>query len=800
MKQSLLICIFLLIGSLNVQAQFFKKLDKGLRENSNILCSAADSSGNLLVAYSNAPKDSVVLRRWNVSTKKWSHFRTLPIFNTSYMKAVYKNDSLYMYGGFMRNGVQRPGLYYIGNTGSVYKGTVTFEKQEWAYVTTLNVMHGHLIIVGFFDSARTDSSKIAAKHFALFDGKKWKSTGFSAGQSAYLLDAEQIGDTLLTCFYDGAGDKIHRYVYPSQWNSIPFPRITRVTCMTTYKNRFLIIKRTSDTMLSPDSIFFITDTIVGTRKSNTRGLYLGEAKEFRNRLIVSSGGDLYEYKADTLKLLYKGPLSYNFFGLEMSRSHLYHYNMSSIIYKNTDYGNFVELDLDSLPVFGWDTIVGNAFWDRNSNYVRDAGDRKLTFTGIGSVTYQKKMVMDSSGYFTDIVPDYNDVVYRLTQFRHDTCLMPPFSGDMKTSNTTPGVTRDSIVFPLRRSSLQLRNLEVKCAGAVRARLMDTITLRYEVFSRDCDSLKSSAKLVVSLHPDLQFISSQPTLSSRTGNEINFQLNNIYPFKSEIVEIDVVYPVSKYSAGQYITHRARIEVPFSEDTTDNSDSIVQKLVYSYDPNEKHSFPEGVITNGLTSIRYHIDFQNLGNDDAYKVTVVDTLNVKMPVYEFRMLWASHPYKVTVSGKNVVTWEFNNINLRPKSVDEAKSKGFVIFEAKVKGNLRQGDSIRNRAHIYFDYNSPVITNFSVILRDDDHIGLPTPVFSGSFTLYPNPSNGIVYLSSSRGGIREVSIYDSRGALIRTVSIEEGSPASFPTLGWSPGIYIARGQDGETVKFMVR
>jgi hypothetical protein len=242
------------------------------------------------------------------------------------------------------------------------------------------------------------------------------------------------------------------------------------------------------------------------------------------------------------------------------------------------------------------------------------------------------------------------------------------------------------------------------------------------------------------------------------------------------------------------------VPFSEDSTDNSDSIVQKLVYSYDPNEKHSFPEGVITKGLTSIRYQIDFQNMGNDDAYKVTVVDTLNLKMPVYEFRMLWASHPYKVSISGKNVVTWVFNDIKLRPKSVDEPGSKGFVIFEARVKGDLRQGDSIRNRAHIYFDYNSPVITNFSVILRDDNHVSLATPVIATTFSLYPNPSNGSVYLSSSVSGPNEICIYDSKGALVHTLTINGDSTGSFSTLGWNSGIYIAKGMNGESIKFVVQ
>jgi hypothetical protein len=48
-----------------------------------------------------------------------------------------------------------------------------------------------------------------------------------------------------------------------------------------------------------------------------------------------------------------------------------------------------------------------------------------------------------------------------------------------------------------------------------------------------------------------------------------------------------------------------------------------------------------------------------------------------------------------------------LPPKIQNDSLSKGFVSFRVLPKTGLTIGDSLRNKAAIYFDYNFPVITN---------------------------------------------------------------------------------------------
>jgi hypothetical protein len=73
---------------------------------------------------------------------------------------------------------------------------------------------------------------------------------------------------------------------------------------------------------------------------------------------------------------------------------------------------------------------------------------------------------------------------------------------------------------------------------------------------------------------------------------------------------------------------------------------------------------------------------------------------------ILGSSHPFNFLLTGNEAV-WHFENINLPPKSQDEAGSIGFFTFRIKPKTTVAVGEEIINRSGIYFDFNPPIITN---------------------------------------------------------------------------------------------
>ncbi|MEZ4804547.1 MAG: T9SS type A sorting domain-containing protein [Bacteroidia bacterium] len=228
-----------------------------------------------------------------------------------------------------------------------------------------------------------------------------------------------------------------------------------------------------------------------------------------------------------------------------------------------------------------------------------------------------------------------------------------------------------------------------------------------------------------------------------------------------------------------------------------DTIYQIMRYSYDPNVKHSYPEGIVTQPVGKVKYYIEFQNEGNDDAWRVTVVDTLDLNIPVYEFRMLGSSHSYTVSQKG-NVVTWVFNNIFLKPKSLDEAGSKGFIEFEAKLHRSLRVGDSIRNRASIYFDYNSPIETNYAVIKRELEK-NIPIITIGGEgLLIYPNPNSGRFKVQNLDKDSHSYWIYNNVGARVSSFRLQGLEASTINLESLSSGIYLIVSDKNQTYKLL--
>jgi hypothetical protein len=77
---------------------------------------------------------------------------------------------------------------------------------------------------------------------------------------------------------------------------------------------------------------------------------------------------------------------------------------------------------------------------------------------------------------------------------------------------------------------------------------------------------------------------------------------------------------------------------------------------------------------------------------------------------------------------------------------SHGFVKFRVKPKNTLVLGNTVKNKAAIYFDYNAPIITNTVTTT-----VAIPTGIaekITNRLEVYPNPLEGeILMISNARG-----------------------------------------------------
>jgi uncharacterized repeat protein (TIGR01451 family) len=236
--------------------------------------------------------------------------------------------------------------------------------------------------------------------------------------------------------------------------------------------------------------------------------------------------------------------------------------------------------------------------------------------------------------------------------------------------------------------------------------------------------------------------------------------------------------------------------------DNLDSLKKVVTGSYDPNAKEvSAPPSIspqfISNGYY-LNYVIHFQNTGNDTAFTVILNDTLSSNLDLSTFEVLNSSHTVLTDITN-GIANFKFYNIYLPDSTTNNLQSHGFVEYRVKPLSTLTVGDKVKNRAHIYFDYNSPISTNQTI-----NTITIITSInendFERSISLYPNPSDGLLNIKAE-SAIHKIEVINSAGQLMISNSCSDvNGTVDLRTL--TPGIYLIKvdTKDGTVVKKVIK
>jgi uncharacterized repeat protein (TIGR01451 family) len=211
---------------------------------------------------------------------------------------------------------------------------------------------------------------------------------------------------------------------------------------------------------------------------------------------------------------------------------------------------------------------------------------------------------------------------------------------------------------------------------------------------------------VSLHYDsslLGYDSSSVNAITNSGINLSVNVGNLLPGQTGSF---VAYFTVKTTAtlGSNVVSIANI----TTNTVAAKDTVQSIVRGSYDPNDKLATPSLTLQDvgDGKNIDYTIRFQNTGTDTAFNVVIADTLDSKLLANQLQMVGSSHPCRTTVKD-NIIFFEFLDIMLPDSNVNKLGSNGFVSFKIKPISSVITGTIIPNKAAIYFDYNSPVITN---------------------------------------------------------------------------------------------
>ncbi len=188
---------------------------------------------------------------------------------------------------------------------------------------------------------------------------------------------------------------------------------------------------------------------------------------------------------------------------------------------------------------------------------------------------------------------------------------------------------------------------------------------------------------------------------------------------------------------------------------NNGSLLQIVGNSYDPNDKVvgrpaiyeslAIPSEQIDASLTdALTYTIQFQNTGTAPAQNIYILDTLDANLNMGTFTLIESSHNMQVVDMGNGVLKFEYPNIWLADSTSNEPASHGHLVYRIQENNGNPVGSTIENTAYIYFDWNSPIITNTTYNINTMLLGGVDESSIN-QFKLYPNPSTDNISITGN-------------------------------------------------------
>ena len=298
-------------------------------------------------------------------------------------------------------------------------------------------------------------------------------------------------------------------------------------------------------------------------------------------------------------------------------------------------------------------------------------------------------------------------------------------------------------------------------------------------------------------PLMTIISAVPMYDSVSGNNYYWHYTNLLPFaRQDLVALNILMPGGGNTVNSFSAANALDSLGNTLDTTTNI--LSQIIRCSMDPNLKTASPsDNVFSDPNAYITYTIYFQNTGNDTAFNVRLIDTLDVLLDPTTFEVIESSHSYNVQMEAGNVVSFIFDNILLPDSNVNLAGSEGHVTYRIRPLEVVPDFSIVQNTACIYFDSNPPINTNTTTSTIHEATVGvinLSTDNFE--ISAFPNPSYSDIHIKLSSINISNkytAELFDVNGKVVQKYENMRSSEFTISEENLLSGKYILRVTDSE-------
>lgn len=442
-------------------------------------------------------------------------------------------------------------------------------------------------------------------------------------------------------------------------------------------------------------------------------------------------------------------------------------------------------------------ISGSVFIDQNLNGIKEITEPPapgvLISDNTGTTVYA---VTNNAGYFEFAAAPGTYIIKPLNN-----AITNPYHTNLSPANYSVTVTGygnyvRNKSFALRGSA-SINDGQINIAAFTIARPGGSFVIKAQASNPGSDLFSGSYSITYD-SSRLVYTGSLQTPATVIPPVVSYNITGLSPSAS--IGNEIFFTVKTTAvASDTLKFKAQLSTtPADRFLINNNDSLYRLVRSSYDPNEKEVYPfkdvkYDSVTAGKQELDYIIHFQNTGNDTAFTVLITDTLDSKLDISTFHLVMASHPVSVQWKGPFIAGFYFADIHLPDSTTNRVKSNGFVRYKIKPKTNVLLSDSVRNKAGIYFDYNSPVITNTVVT---NFITGIVTGLFGPQpnqhlLKVWPMPAKGQLHfriLQPFAPTAANIQLFDTGGRLVfsKTERIASEQVKTLAISRFAPGIYF--------------
>jgi uncharacterized repeat protein (TIGR01451 family) len=328
-------------------------------------------------------------------------------------------------------------------------------------------------------------------------------------------------------------------------------------------------------------------------------------------------------------------------------------------------------------------------------------------------------------------------------------------------------------------------------------------LTYLITYTNQGTVSQNASVTLQAAALMSYLGTSPAATSVSGQSITWDLGLLIPQQSGTLFAQFNIPTNA-AIGTMIQSTAAISPTLNDETPSNNTQTSSAVVTGpYDPNYKEVNADTLYdVTGSDYLEYIIHFQNVGNDVAYNVIMIDTMSSMLDLTSFEIISKSHPnLDFNIKEGNVAEFRFNNIMLPDSLSDPIGSQGFVKYRVKYVNAVPLFTTIGNFADIYFDYNAAIRTNtattyFSTTVATNDLNQLISKLI-----VYPNPAFDEVHFSFDKiaGSFATMELRSLSGSLMQQQSFGvevTNVDTTLPLTSLAKGVYFLSLTDGKNTQ----